>query len=336
MRVLLTGGSGFIAAHCVDILLQNKHSVVFTVRSDAKGEKILSNHPNVDKSQLSYVIVEDIAKEDAFDSAVQSDPPFEAVLHTASPFHFNVKDPKRDLLDPAIIGTTSILHAIKRHAPTVTRVAITSSFAAITNPASHPKTYSESNWNPVTMEDALNTDPGTAYRGSKTFAEKAAWDFVEKEKPNFTLTTLCPPLVMGPVVHYLTSLDSLNTSNENVRDLITGKFRDEGLPPTRVVIWVDVRDLALAHVRAIERPDTAGGKRFFVTAGYFRNSEVADIVKKNFPDLKGKLPESYEAVPKEFPFGIDNSRSKEVLGLEYRGLEETIVDLVKSLQAAGA
>ena len=333
MHVLLTGGSGFIAAHCVDILLKNKHSVVFTVRSHAKGEKILSNHPDVDKSQLSYVIVEDIAKEDAFEEAVQA-APFEAVLHTASPFHFNVKDAKRDLLDPAIIGTTSILHAIKRHAPTVTRVAITSSFAAITNPTTHPETYNESHWNPVTMEDALHTDPGTAYRGSKTFAERAAWDFVAKEKPNFTLTTLCPPLVMGPVVHYLTSLGSLNTSNENVRDLITGKFRKE-LPPTRVVIWVDVRDLALAHVRAIER-DAAAGQRFFVTAGFFRNSDVADIVKRRFPELKEKLPESYEAVPKEFPFGIDNSRSKEVLGLEYRGLEETVVDLVKSLQAAGA
>lgn len=337
MRVLLTGGSGFIAAHCVDILLQNKHSVVFTVRSDAKGEKILSNHPDVPRSQLSYVIVEDIAQEHAFDHAVQSDPPFEAVLHTASPFHFNVQDPKRDLLDPAIIGTTGILKAIKAHAPTVTRVALTSSFAAITNPSSHPDTYDERSWNPVTMDEALHSDAGTAYRGSKTFAERAAWDFVESEKPNFSLTTLCPPLVMGPVVHYLTSLDSLNTSNENIRDLITGKFRDEGLPPTRVVLWVDVRDLALAHVRAIERPEQAAGKRVFVTAGFFRNSDVADIVKREFPDLKEKLPKhGWEKTPETFAFKIDNSRSKEVLGLEYRGLDETVVDLVKSLQAAGA
>lgn len=334
MRVLLTGGSGFIAAHCVDILLQNKHSVVFTVRSEGKGDKILSNHPDVPKDQLSYVIVEDIAKEDAFDEAVKSDPPFEGVLHTASPFHFNVKDAKADLLDPAIVGTTAILHAIKRYAPTVTRVAITSSFAAIINAASHPEVYNEQVWNPVTMEDALHTDAGTAYRGSKTFAEQAAWDFVAKEKPNFTLTTLNPPLVLGPVVHYLTSLDSLNTSNELVRDMIAGKFREE-LPPTRVVIWVDVRDLALAHVRAIERPEAAG-KRVLVTAGFFRNSDIADIAKRRFPELKDKLPESYEQVPKEFPFKIDNRRSKEVLGIEYRDLEETVVDLVKSLQAVGA
>ncbi|KAJ9652406.1 methylglyoxal reductase (NADPH-dependent) gre2 [Neophaeococcomyces mojaviensis] len=334
MRVLLTGGSGFIAAHCVDYLLQGGHSVVFTVRSHDKGRKILSNHPKASEDQLSYVIVEDIANESAFDEAVKSNPPFEAVLHTASPFHFNVKDPKKDLLDPAIIGTTGILKAIQRNAPSVKRVVITSSFAAIVNAKKHPETYDEASWNPITMDEALHTDPGSAYRGSKTFAEKAAWEFVEKEKPNFTVSTINPPLVLGPVVHYFNSLDSINTSNENVRDFVQGKFKD-GLPPTRVILWVDVRDLALAHVRAIERPEAAG-KRFFVTAGFFNNAKVADIIKKNFPDLKSKLPQNYEEDPKEYPYKIDNSRSKEVLGLQYRSLEDSITDLVKSLQAAGA
>lgn len=334
MRVLLTGGSGFIAAHCVDYLLQGGHEVVFTVRSHDKGRKILGNHPNVSENKLSYVIVEDIAKENAFDEAVKSSPPFEAVLHTASPFHFNVQDPKKDLLDPAIVGTTGILKSIKKNAPSVKRVAITSSFASIVNANKNPDVYDESYWNPVTMDEALNTDAATAYRGSKTFAEKAAWDFVEKEKPNFTLATMCPPLVLGPVVHYFNDLSSINTSNQNARDLIQGKYKDE-LPPTRVPLWVDVRDLALAHVRAIERPE-AQGKRFFLVAGQFRNSEMVDIVKKNFPELKDKLPTKYEPNPKEFPFGVNNSRAKEVLGLEFKSFDECITDLVKSLLAAGA
>ncbi|KAK5081954.1 methylglyoxal reductase (NADPH-dependent) gre2 [Lithohypha guttulata] len=334
MKVLVTGGSGFIAAHVIDSLLQGGHNVVFTARTASKADHILQNHQNIPKDRLSYVIVEDIAKENAFDEAVKSDPPFDAVLHTASPFHFNVTDPKKDLLDPAIVGTTGILKSIKSYAPSVKRVVVTSSFAAIVNPKQSPEVYDESCWNPVTMEEALKTDPSTAYRGSKTFAEKAAWDFVEKEKPNFDLCTANPPLVIGPVVHQFDSLTSLNTSNENVRDMIQGKFKD-GLPPTRVALWVDVRDIALAHVRAMERPD-AGGKRFFVTAGFFTNSEVADIIKKNFPDLVSKLPDNYDAQSKEFPYKIDNSRSNEVLGLQYRSLEESITDLVKSLKAAGA
>lgn len=96
-RVLLTGGSGFIAAHVLDILLDHGHSVVTTVRSQEKANKIKEAHPNVSEKQLSFAIVEDIAQEGAFDQAVKSDPPFEAVIHTASPFHFNVTDVQKVL-----------------------------------------------------------------------------------------------------------------------------------------------------------------------------------------------------------------------------------------------
>lgn len=333
VKVLLTGGSGFIAAHAVDILLQRNHDVVFTVRSDEKGQKILSNHPGTPSSKLSYVIVKDIAQEGAFDEAVKSDPPFEAVLHTASPFHFNVTDVKKDLLDPAIIGTTTLLKAVKRNAPSVKRVAITSSFAAIINPAGHPKVYSESVWNPITPEEAV-ASPQNGYRASKTFAEKAAWDFVEKEKPNFDIATLNPPLVLGPVVHYLNSLDNINTSNERVANLIQGKWRD-GLPPSGIFIWVDVRDVALAHVKAIEVPD-AGGKRFLLTAGYYSNGEIATAIKNNFPDLANNLPQDLKSDKPDDVYGIDNSRSKDILGIKYRNLEESVIDTTKSLLAIGA
>ncbi|EXJ57963.1 dihydroflavonol-4-reductase [Cladophialophora yegresii CBS 114405] len=334
MRVLLTGGSGFIAAHCVDFLLQHGHSVVFTVRSDEKGQKILKNHPDQPKNKLSYVIVGDIAKEDAFDEAVKSDPPFEGVLHTASPFHFNVTDPKKDLLDPAIIGTTGILKAVKKNAPTVKRIVITSSFAAILNATSQEKVYSEKNWNPITEEEAIQ-NPANAYRASKTFAERAAWEFVEKEKPNFDIATINPPLVLGPVVHYLNSLDSINTSNERVRNMIQGRTKESGLPPTGVFIWVDVRDVALAHVKALEVPE-AGGKRFFVTAGHYSNADIAGIIKKNFPHLADKLPAEIKSDKPADVYDIDNSRSKQMLRLKYRTLEESITDTVKSLLEVGA
>jgi nucleoside-diphosphate-sugar epimerase len=334
MKVLLTGGSGFIAAHCVDTLLRHGHDVVFTVRSDAKGDKILKNHPDTPKSKLSYVIVKDIAQANAFDEAVKSDPPFEAVLHTASPFHFNVTDPKKDLLDPAVVGTTGILKSIKAYAPTVKRVAITSSFASILNKNHEPgKVYSEADWNPVTWDEATQ-NPADGYRGSKTFAEKAAWDFVEQQKPNFQVSTICPPLVIGPVVHYFNDLDAINTSNQRTLNMMRGKMQD-GLSPTGVFIWVDVRDVADAHVFAIEKPEAAG-KRFFCTEGYYSNAEIAQIIKDEFPEYNDKLPEKLENDRPKDVYGYDNSRSKEVLGLKYRPLKGAIVDLVKSLKAAGA
>lgn len=56
----------------------------------------------------------------------------------------------------------------------------------------------------MTLEDA-QANPSAGYRASKTYAEKAAWEFVEKEKPNFTLSTINPPLVFGPIVSYVTA-----------------------------------------------------------------------------------------------------------------------------------
>jgi nucleoside-diphosphate-sugar epimerase len=91
-RILLTGASGFIAAHTLDILLERGHSVVGTVRSQEKADKIKAQYNGKYADKLSFAIVPDIAQPDAFDEAVKSDPPFEVVLHTASPFHFNVTD----------------------------------------------------------------------------------------------------------------------------------------------------------------------------------------------------------------------------------------------------
>ena len=104
----------------------------------------------------------------AFDEAVKSDPPFDIVIHTASPFHFNVQDVQKDLLDPAINGTTGILKAIKKSAPTVKRVVITSSFAAIIDGAKGLRpgyVYTEADWNPTTPQLALE-NPSNGYRKS--------------------------------------------------------------------------------------------------------------------------------------------------------------------------
>ncbi|KAJ5915952.1 hypothetical protein N7454_010859 [Penicillium verhagenii] len=353
VKVLLTGGSGFIAAHIVDILLQRGFDTVVTVRSEEKGKRILDAHPHTPKEKLSFVIVKDVAEDGAFDEAVKSNPPFDYVLHTASPFHFNISDPVKDFLDPAIKGTTGILKAIKAYAPSVKRVVVTSSFAAIVNAKQHPKIYSEKDWNPVTWEEAQ--DHSQVYRASKvggsslhrnddkptnklscqTFAEKAAWKFVEEEKPNFDIATINPPLVFGPIVNYLNSLEAINTSNQRVRDLVQGKFKEK-IPPTGTFLWVDVRDVALAHVKAIEVAK-AGGQRFLVVAGYFSNKRAADAIRETHPKLESKLPSP--AAVDDFPsniFEFDNSKSREVLGLEYRPFKQTISDTADSLLRAGA
>ncbi|KAL6411281.1 hypothetical protein AUP68_04983 [Ilyonectria robusta] len=299
-KVLLTGGSGFIAAHTLEQLLEKDYSVVTTVRSEEKAQKIRGAHTDqVEAGKLEVLIVPDIAQEGAFD---------EVALHASG--------------------------------SSVKRVVITSSFASIvdeahfTDPA---KTFTEADWNPVQLED-INRSPAAAYRASKKLAELAAWDFVSENKPSFDLVTICPPMVFGPAVPYFATLDGINTSNERVVSLLRGDWKAE-IPASRPVpMWIDVRDAARAHIRALEEP-SAGGQRLLTTPGNFSNREIADIVRAKFPEFADKLP-GPEVPGGEFPpedqvFKIDNSVTKKLLGFEWITLEKSITDLVTSLKEHG-
>jgi len=138
-------------------------------------------------------------------------------------------------------------------------------------------------------------------------------------------------------VHYLNTLSGLNTSNQRIRDFMHGSARNE-IPETGTFIYVDVRDVALAHVKAAE-VEEAGNKRFFVVGGPFSNKQLAAVLRKGFPELDSKLPTEQTPggdFPKDGMHGIENSRSKEILGLKYIPFETTILDTAKSLQAISA
>lgn len=243
-----------------------------------------------------------------------------------------------------MIGTTSILRAVAASAPTVRRVVVTSSFAAIVDEGhlrDSEHTFSEASWNPVTAEE-VHRHPATAYRASKTFAERAAWDFVRDPAngAKFDLVTINPPMVFGPVAHHLTGLDALNTSNQRFLDCLQGRWREEVPSAGPVYIWVDVRDVAEAHVKAgLELPEV-GGKRLFVTAGAFSHAELARIARENFPEDAGRLP-TEQTKGGELPaenerFKFDNSETNKLLGIKYRSFKESVVDTLRSLKKHGA
>ncbi|KAI7763796.1 hypothetical protein LZL87_012694 [Fusarium oxysporum] len=333
-RVLVTGGTGFVAGHVIDVLLKRGHSVVTTVRSEQKAQSIRNEFQGIGEEKLEFAIVPDIAAKDAFQGLGAYG--LEAAIHIASPFHYNITDAKKDLIDPAVLGTTSVLDALHKTCPTVRRVALTSSFAAILDPklsfTGAKKTYTEADWSPLTMEDAYS-NPGLAYATSKAFAEKAAWDFMDNKKPNFSLTTICPPMVYGPVKYPVKSLDSVNTSNQLLADIINGKHKS-GLPPTQLPLWVDVRDVALAHVKAVETEEAAD-KRIFVTAGYYSNQELYGVLYENFPDLRDRLPDEAnkggDPNPALDSFGYDATRANTILGIDWIPYKKTVIDSVKSL-----
>ncbi|TGO31637.1 hypothetical protein BHYA_0467g00030 [Botrytis hyacinthi] len=328
-KVLLTGGSSFIGAHILEILLlsvlQLIYNVVLAVRTESKGQEILNAYPK--SNELSYVVTGNFSKLGVFDNALQSDPPFDAVIHSASPFHFRSTDHKKDILEPAINGIVGILKAIKQHAPSAKKVVITSSMATVMKPFSAPVKYTAEDWNPVTEEQALSNS-GLAYLGSKIFAERSAWEFIKKELPSVGLATINPPAVLGPVIHHLKSLADINTSNAVIADLMQGKWKN-GAPLTFTKLWVDVRDVALAYVNALEIPE-AVGRRFLLNGGYVTNADYVAIAKKN-PLLKDKLPETVDKEEITDP-EVDIELAKEILDIKFRSLEESITDTITSLQ----
>ncbi|ODQ68459.1 putative NADPH-dependent methylglyoxal reductase [Nadsonia fulvescens var. elongata DSM 6958] len=338
LPVLLTGASGYLASHILDILLNHGYPVVATVRSEAKASFIANRHDSAQTSkQLQFAIVPDIVAVGAFDNVFLNHPDIYAVIHTASPFHSKIQDPIKDILDPAILGTKNVLNSILTHGSKVTKFVLTSSNAAITDPAlknDGSACFNEDSWSPVTWEQAVN-DRNLTYRGSKKFAEIAAWDFARDNaadlNPEFSITTINPPMIFGPMVHDVT-LNTLNESSNALYKLIkSSPPNDTSLPTQPYPIYVDVRDAALAHVLALERGDSARNKRWYVVGGYFTTQDVLDILHKHFEDqVGGKI-----AIGKPGQGALslinspkyDNSRTVEQSGLKFIPLEKTIVDL---------
>lgn len=325
--VLVTGGSGFIAAHVLNSFLSRGYHVKTTVRSDASAAKIKKTHAEF-LDLLSFVVVKDIEAEGAFDEAVKG---VDGVIHTASPFYMSgVKDNEKELLNPAVKGTTRILESAAKQGPKISRVVITSSFAAIWNGGQGmwpEHTYTADDWNPVTWEDAKTSDNGAlVYCASKTFAEKAAWKFVEDNKVDFDLSTVCPPMVYGPAAHAVESLDKLNTSSADIYRLTNGT--ESSVPDTSFFAFVDVRDVGEAHLRAYEVPE-AGGQRYFVTGGQYTYQQVCDIIREAFPERISKTPKGETGAPIPPVYKVDASKAEKELGIKFTGLKECILDMVK-------
>jgi nucleoside-diphosphate-sugar epimerase len=123
----------------------------------------------------------------------------------------------------------------------------------------------------------------------------------------------------------------MNTSNHRIRDLVNGKMRDKLEPTAPVFTFVDVRDVALAHVRAMTIPE-AGGHRFYVVGGYFSNKRLADIIRESQPELASQLPpvDAEDDFPDDV-YGFDNGKSRKILCLDYRPLADSVRDTVWSI-----
>lgn len=281
--VLLTGGNGFVGAHVCRELLTNGYRVRAVVRSQAKADQVKKSHQEWSQQIDGFSIIPDITAPGAYDEAVQG---VDYIMHVASPFTFAIQDNEKDLLIPAKEGTLNILRAATTQS-SVKRVVITSSCAAMFDLSKGIRpgyTYTERDWNPATWDDAAKSDnPRYVYCASKKIAEQAAWQFLKENNISFDITTMCLPMIFGPILHHINSLNELNESNDQIWKIINGENKE--FPPTGVPAFVDVRDVAVGHVSALTVPQ-ASNARYVLSAGSFTFEQAAALAQKRHPKIQ--------------------------------------------------
>lgn len=314
--------------HIVGQLLDQNYKVIGSARSQAKIDELqkkFGSNPN-----LSMVIVPDISKLDAFDETFKiHGKDIKYVLHTASPFKFDVTDFEKDLLIPARNGTLGILEAIKEYAAdTVERFVITSSFAAIFDLArldDDNLTFTEDSWNPDDW-NSCQRDGGSAYCGSKKIAEETAWNFYNenKDKVKFKMTAVNPVYVFGPQRFDADVSKTLNTSCEFINSALHST--PDKLPQPFAGGYIDVRDVAKAHLYAFQKENTIG-QRLIMSEGRFSTQDILNYLNADFPVLKGSIPVGNPSEALENSTAgakTDNHKTKEILGYKFIGLKQTI------------
>ncbi len=334
--VLVTGGSGFIGAHCIIQLLDAGYRVRTTVRSldkEAVVRAMLKTGGATNGEALSFVAT-DLTSDAGWPAAVAG---CDFVLHVASPFPPGEPKHEDELIVPAREGALRVLRASR--AAGVKRVVMTSSFAAIgygIKPSERP--FNEENWTDPTA-------PVSAYVKSKTIAERAAWDFIAQEGGGLELSVVNPVGVFGPVLgpDYSTSI------------LLVQRLMDGAMPgcPRLSFGIVDVRDVADLHLRAMTNP-AAKGERFLALAGDFMTIQQIAIALKDRMGAAGAriptrvLPDWLVRLVSLFDKSValltpelgkykngTNEKSKRVLGWLPRPNEEALVATAETMLRLG-
>jgi len=331
--VLVTGGSGFLGGWCVVELLRRGHRVRTTVRDLGRESDVRAAVASqVDAGEQLSVFAADLTGDAGWGQAVEG---CDSVLHVASPFPpVQPKDPE-ELIVPAREGTLRVLRASLDAG--VGRVVLTSSVAAVAG-AARPGSgkLTEEDW----------TDPGkpglSPYVRSKTIAERAAWDFMAEAGASDRLAVVNPSAILGPVLG-----DARSFSLQAIQRLLNGM---PGIPRIGFS-FVDVRDVADLHLRAMTSPD-AGGERFIAAGPFFWMSEVAALLRERLGDAAAKvpkrnLPDLLVRAAGRFDPGIrsilnqlgvryeySSEKAESRLGWSQRPAEETFVDCARSLAAA--
>jgi dihydroflavonol-4-reductase len=316
--ILVTGGNGYVGTQLVAALLRDGRRVRATVRSLEREADVRAavRRGDADDSGLE-VVVADLTADEGWAAAAAG---CEEVHHVASPIPAVQPDDPDQLIVAARDGTIRALRAARDAG--ARRVVLTSSFAAVGYSPKPGAEYTEADW----------TDPDTPglapYPRSKAIAERAAWDFIEREGGETELVVVNPTFILGP---------TLTTEMRSSLQL-TKVMLDGTMPVVRRQRFgvADVRDVADLHIRAMATPEAAG-KRFLALADGPTISflEMAQVLRERLGPLAERVPTEEAPGPEPPQLTIHNDRAREELGWRPRPAETTIVQTAESLRDLG-
>ena len=270
--VLVTGGTGFVASHCIVQLLNAGYQVRTTLRSLTREPDVraMLKQGGVDAGERLSFVAADLSADAGWADAVAG---CTYVLHGASPTPSGSQTREVDWIQPAVDGVLRVLHASRD--ANVRRVVLTSAFGAVgMGHDAQTRPFDETDWTNLQGKVA-------PYQKSKTLSERAAWEFIAKEGRGLELSAINPTAILGPALGA-----DYSHSIRIVKQMM------DGLPgcPKINSGFVDVRDVADLHLRAMTNP-AAKGERFIAIAG---NSlwmlDVAQVLKRRMGRAAAKVP----------------------------------------------
>ncbi|XP_043702266.1 cinnamoyl-CoA reductase 1-like [Telopea speciosissima] len=308
--ICVTGAGGYIASWLVKFLLERGYTVKGTVRNpdDPKNSHLKELEGAKERLILCKA---DLLDYESLRNAIDG---CQGVFHTASP----VTDDPEKMVEPAVNGTKYIVNAAKEAG--VRRVVMTSSIGAVhMDPNRDPeRVVDESCWSD--LDFCKNTNNWYCY--GKTVAEQAASE--EAKEKGVDLVVVIPVLVLGPLLQ-----PTINASVIHVLKYLTGSAKTY---VNSVQAYVDVRNVALAHILVYESPAAAG--RYLCAESVLHRGDVVEILAKLFPEYPVPTKCSDEVKPRAKPYKFSNQKLKD-LGLEFIPVKQTMYETVKSLQEKG-
>nr|GLL24939.1 cinnamoyl-CoA reductase 1-like [Ipomoea trifida] len=313
--VCVTGASGFIASWLVKHLLHRGYTVHATVRSLKDPNKVAHLLALDGAKERMHLFEADLLDENSFDTAING---CEGVFHTASPVSFSPSATKVELVDPAVKGTLNVLGSCVR-TPSVKRVVVTSSTAAVmykSNPIS-PTDVIDETW---FSDKEFAEETKQWYVLSKVLAEEAAWKYAGEN--SIDMVSLHPSLVIGPLLQPI-----INFSSEVILKLIK-EGKDFMTSSPLLNCYVDVRDVANAHIEAFEMPSASG--RYCLVGEPMHSSQLLKIVGQVYPSLA--IPEKYKGdLPVAPTFKVSQEKAKS-LGINFTSFAVSLKDTIESLK----